>query len=280
MAINTTFQIYSIAEIDAKLTKLKTDITGSGTGDTLSGLKAKIEQAQTDATNAETAAGKAQDKADKAYTLAEGRSRSASYATIPAMQTALQNASNKEFRVGDNIFIEAVNVPDFWISKVNATKGNDTVPPEGSSYEDTYNVGYYTISKLETQKVDLSSYALKSYVDTQIENNSSIQGIEFTTNNTIKLKFKSGGANVSVETGVLTTTLAKKADFDSFKTSTTTNFTNVNNKITANTKKIDTNTTNILNNKNSIDNLIANKAEISFEDGLTTNGIINFAFQN
>lgn len=279
MAINTTFQIYSIAEIDAKLTKLKTDITGSGTGDTLSGLKAKIEQAQTDATNAGNAAAAAQDKANKAYTLAEGRSRSASYATIAAMQTALEGANNSQFRVGDNIFIEAVDVPDFWVSKVNTTKGTDKVPASGS-FNSTYNVGYYTISKLETQKVDLSSYALKSYVDTQIENNSSIQGIEFTTNNTIKLKFKSGGANVSVETGVLTTTLAKKADLDTFKNSTTSNFTSVNNKITANTKKIDTNTTNILNNKNSIDNLMTNKAEISFEDGLTTNGIINFAFQN
>ncbi len=279
MAINTTFQICSLAEIDAKLAKLKTDITGTGTGDTLSGLKAKVEQAQTDATNAGNAAAAAQEKANQAYTLAEGRSRSASYATIAAMQTALEGANNSQFRVGDNIFIEAVDVPDFWVSKVNTTKGTDKVPASGS-FNSTYNVGYYTISKLETQKVDLSSYALKSYVDTQIENNSSIQGIEFTTNNTIKLKFKSGGANVSVETGVLTTTLAKKADFDSFKTSTTTNFTNVNNKITANTKKIDTNTTNILNNKNSIDNLIANKAEISFEDGLTTNGIINFAFQN
>lgn len=279
MAINTIFQTCSLAEIDAKLAKLKNDITGSGTGDTLSGLKTAVKKAQDTADSAVTAAGKAQTKADDAYKLAEGRSRSASYATIAAMQTALEGANNSQFKVGDNIFIEAVDVPDFWVSKVNATKGTDKVPASGS-FNSTYNVGYYTISKLETQKVDLSSYALKSYVDTQIENNSSIQGIEFTTNNTIKLKFKSGGANVSVETGVLTTTLAKKADLDTFKTSTTTNFTNVNNKITANTKKIDTNTTNILNNKNNIDNLIANKAEISFEDGLTTNGIINFAFQN
>lgn len=279
MAINTTFQICSLAEIDAKLAKLKNDITGSGTGDTLSGLKTAVKKAQDTADSAVTAAGNAQDKADKAYTLAEGRSRSASYATIPAMQTALQNASNKEFRVGDNIFIEAVNVPDFWISKVNATKGNDTVPPEGSSYEDTYNVGYYTISKLETQKVDLSSYATQEYVAEQIKNNSSITGIEFTTDNTIKLKFKSKGVETSVETGALNT-LAKKADFDLFKDSTLSNFRSVNSKVTANTNKIDTNTTNISNNRNDIDNLMTNKAEISFEDGLTTNGIINFAFQN
>lgn len=279
MAINTIFQIYSIAEIDAKLTKLKTDITGSGTGDTLSGLKAKIEQAQTDATNAGTAAAKAQEKANQAYTLAEGRSRSASYATIAAMQTALEGASNSQFKVGDNIFIEAVDVPDFWASKVNTTKGTDKVPASGS-FNSTYNVGYYTISKLETQKVDLSSYALKTYVDQKVEGNASIIGIEFTADNTIKLNFKKNGTATSVKTGPLTATLAKKADFDSFKDSTLSNFRSVNSKVTANTNKIDTNTTNILNNKNNIDNLIANKAEISFEDGLTTNGIINFAFQN
>ena len=279
MAINTIFQIYSIAEIDAKLTKLKTDITGSGTGDTLSGLKAKIEQAQTDATNAGTAAAKAQEKANQAYTLAEGRSRSASYATIAAMQTALEGASNSQFKVGDNIFIEAVDVPDFWVSKVNTTKGTDKVPASGS-FNSTYNVGYYTISKLETQKVDLSSYALKTYVDQKVEGNASIIGIEFTADNTIELNFKKNGTATSVKTGPLTATLAKKADFDSFKDSTLSNFRSVNSKVTANTNKIDTNTTNILNNKNNIDNLIANKAEISFEDGLTTNGIINFAFQN
>ena len=260
MAVNTIFQIYSIAEIDAKLTKLKTDITGSGTGDTLSGLKAKIEQAQTDATNAGTAAAKAQEKANQAYRLAEGRSRSASYATIAAMQTALEGASNSQFKVGDNIFIEAVDVPDFWVSKVNTTKGTDKVPASGS-FNSTYNVGYYTISKLETQKVDLSSYALKTYVDEKVAGNASIIGIEFTANNTIKLNFKRDGKNTSVETGALTTTLAKKADFDTFKDSTLSNFRSVNSKVTANTNKID-------------------KAEISFEDGLTTNGIINFAFQN
>ena len=279
MAINTTFQICSLAEIDAKLAKLKTDITGSGTGDTLSGLKAKIEQAQTDATNAGTAAGKAQEKANQAYTLAEGRSRSASYATIAAMQTALEGANNSQFRVGDNIFIEAVDVPDFWVSKVNATKGTDKVPASGS-FNSTYNVGYYTISKLETQKVDLSSYALKTYVDQKVEGNASIIGIEFTTDYTIKLNFKRDGKNTSVETGALSTTLAKKADFDTFKDSTLSNFRSVNSKVTANTNKIDTNTTNISNNRNDIDNLMTNKAEISFEDGLTTNGIINFAFQN
>lgn len=276
MAINTIFQTCSLAEIDAKLAKLKTDITGSGTGDTLSGLKKAVETAQSTADSAASAAKK---RADDAYTLAEGRSRSASYATIAAMQTALEGANNSQFKVGDNIFIEAVDVPDFWVSKVNTTKGTDKVPASGS-FNSTYNVGYYTISKLETQKVDLSSYALKSYVDQKVEGNASIIGIEFTANNTIKLNFKKNGTATSVETGALTTTLAKKADLDTFKTSTTTNFTNVNNKITANTKKIDTNTTNILNNKNSIDNLMSNKAEISFEDGLTTNGIINFAFQN
>lgn len=279
MAINTTFQICSLAEIDAKLAKLKTDITGTGTGDTLSGLKAAVEKAQKDATSAGSAAGAAKKRADDAYTLAEGRSRSASFATIAAMQTALQNASNSQFRVGDNIFIEALNVPDFWVSKVNATKGTDTVPSTGS-FDTTYNVGYYTISKLETQKVDLSSYATQEYVAEQIKNNSSITGIEFTTNNTIKLKFKSKGVETSVETGALSTTLAKKADFDTFKDSTLSNFRSVNSKVTANTNKIDTNTTNISNNRNDIDNLMTNKAEISFEDGLTTNGIINFAFQN
>lgn len=279
MAINTVFNIYSIAEIDAKLTNLKSEITGTGTGDTLSGLKTAVTKAQSTADSAVTAAGKAQEKANQAYTLAEGRSRSASYATIAAMQTALEGASNSQFKVGDNIFIEAVDVPDFWVSKVNTTKGTDKVPTSGS-FNATYNVGYYTISKLETQKVDLSSYALKSYVDQKVEGNASILSIKFTANNTIKLNFKKNGTETSVETEALTSTLAKKADLDSFKTTTTNNFTSVNNKISTNTSNISANKTKIATARDDIDNLMSNKAEISFEDGLTTNGIITFAFIN
>jgi hypothetical protein len=60
------------------------------------------------------------------------------------MTTALKKADKTDYRVGDNLFITATGVPDYWISAVLTTN--------------TGTYGYYEISELETQKVDLSGY--------------------------------------------------------------------------------------------------------------------------
>lgn len=86
----------------------------------------------------------AQNRADEAYSLAEGRTRSVSFPTIDAMITALKSASKTDYKIGDNIFIEAVNVPDYWISKV--------LDDNSGIY------GYFEVSILETQKVSLNDY--------------------------------------------------------------------------------------------------------------------------
>ena len=87
----------------------------------------------------------AQDTADDAYSLAQGRSMAVVFDTVAAMPIALKAASSTEYRVGDNIFIKATDTPDYWISAVLTTS--------------TGTYGYYEISPLETQKVDLSGYA-------------------------------------------------------------------------------------------------------------------------
>lgn len=87
----------------------------------------------------------AQNTADDAYSLAQGRARAVSFDTVAAMTTALKAASSTEYKVGDNIFIKATDTPDYWISAVLTTS--------------TGTYGYYEISPLETQKVDLSGYA-------------------------------------------------------------------------------------------------------------------------
>lgn len=87
----------------------------------------------------------AQTKANSAYSLAQGRARAVVFDTVAAMTIALKAASSTEYRVGDNIFIKATDTPDYWISAVLTTS--------------TGTYGYYEISPLETQKVDLSGYA-------------------------------------------------------------------------------------------------------------------------
>lgn len=102
--------------------------------------------------NAQTAANNAQAKANSAYTLAEGRARAVSFATVEAMTAALKAAAKTDYKIGDNLFIKATGVPNYWISNVLTTN--------------TGTYGYFEISILETQKVDLTNY----YTKTEIEN--------------------------------------------------------------------------------------------------------------
>jgi hypothetical protein len=95
-----------------------------------------------------TAVTNAQNKANSAYALAEGRAKAISFDTIAAMTTALKAAAKTDYKVGDNIFIKALDTPDYWVSKV---LDNNT---------GTY--GYFEISALESQKVDLAAYQTKT----------------------------------------------------------------------------------------------------------------------
>lgn len=89
-------------------------------------------------------ASEAGDKADEALAIAKGRNQAHVFATTEAMQTALADEVNKGvWQVGDNLYIEDLDVPDWWIAAVLEEADADT--------------GYfYRIAQLETQKVDLT----------------------------------------------------------------------------------------------------------------------------
>lgn len=106
--------------------------------------QAQVNQIETN----KNAAATAQSRADDAYNLAQGRSRGVAFDTIEAMKSALKSASNTAYKVGDQLFIKATDVPDYWVSEVLSTNSGET--------------GYYEISEMETQKVDLSGYATNS----------------------------------------------------------------------------------------------------------------------
>lgn len=92
----------------------------------------------------DTKISEAKTAANNAYVLAMGRSRSHVFDTKSAMETALQTAPKGQYKVGDNIFIADISVPDYWVSKVTES--------DSSTY------ALVEVSPLETQKVDLSSY--------------------------------------------------------------------------------------------------------------------------
>ncbi len=93
-------------------------------------------------------------KINTVESLAKGRSCARVFDTVAAMTAALKSYSKDELRVGDNIYIKATEVPDYWVSAVLVTNAG------------TY--GYYELSKLEVEKVDLSDYALSSDIPTSL----------------------------------------------------------------------------------------------------------------
>lgn len=107
--------------------------------------------------------------------LIKGASSAKVCEDLEDMVTQLNNASLADFTVGTNILIKAVGVPDFWISEVytqnipyawrNDEDFINNLHPASSPTENSLQVGYYGISFLETDKVDLTGIAKESYID-------------------------------------------------------------------------------------------------------------------
>lgn len=107
--------------------------------------------------------------------LIKGASSAKVCEDLEDMVAQLNTASLADFTVGTNILIKAVGVPDFWISEVYTentpyvwTNDEDFINnlhPASSPSDNSLQVGYYGISFLETDKVDLTGIAKKSYVD-------------------------------------------------------------------------------------------------------------------
>ena len=76
--------------------------------------------------------------------IAKGKNQARGFSTTESMKNWLSDSANKGVaNVGDNMYIVAVDVPDWWISSVLEE------PNESGMY--------YEIAQLETQKVDLTT---------------------------------------------------------------------------------------------------------------------------
>lgn len=100
------------------------------------------------------------DTADEALTVARGRNRALCFFTKQELDSWLNGEFQREdgktkadLQVGDNLYIVEVGVPDYWWD-------GEQVRP------------------LETQKVDLSEYAEKEYVDEKVEQEVSVPNSE------------------------------------------------------------------------------------------------------
>ena len=109
-----------------------------------------------------TALSEVETTANTAKSIAEGRTRAVSFESYSAMVTALNAAANTDYKVGDNIFIQAKEVPDLWVYSVESTTSSYSYTTDDaliSALEaGAVQVGYYKIAAMETGKVDLTGY--------------------------------------------------------------------------------------------------------------------------
>lgn len=100
--------------------------------------------------------------ANTAKSIAEGRARAVSFESYSALVTALNAAANTDYKVGDNIFIQAKEVPDLWVYSVETTTTSYSYTNDDaliSALEaGAVQIGYYKIAAMETGKVDLTGF--------------------------------------------------------------------------------------------------------------------------
>lgn len=103
-----------------------------------------------------------------------GANKAVSFINYSAMISSLNALGNTSYSVGQNIMIVTLAVPDLWVSEVAETSVAYTyVSDDDFVNELTTNgyvqVGYYKLSALETQKVDLTDYATVSQVNSKVQ---------------------------------------------------------------------------------------------------------------
>lgn len=95
--------------------------------------------------------------------IAKGANQALSYSNYQTMITAFNSQENNVYNVGQNVMIVTLEVPDLWISGIESTSSTYTYTTDSAFTTELatngyVQVGYYKLSALETQKVDLTNY--------------------------------------------------------------------------------------------------------------------------
>lgn len=103
--------------------------------------------------------------------VAKGRSQAISYDNYMYMINAFNTLPINEYSVGQSVYIGTLNVPDLWISKVEDTSetyaySSDEAIIQLLKTNGNIRVGYYVLSPLETEKVDLTDYLTLDTIQT------------------------------------------------------------------------------------------------------------------
>lgn len=110
--------------------------------------------------------------------IAKGANQTLSFDNYSDMVTAFNSFPNNVYNVGQSIMIKTLGVLDLWISSIKTTSSTYTYTTDNAfmgelTTNGVVKVGYYELSQLETQKVDLRDYAKTEDVPTQLSQLSS-----------------------------------------------------------------------------------------------------------
>ena len=102
-------------------------------------------------------------KDETARNIAKGRNQSVAFEDYATMINALKNLSNEDYKVGQNIYIGTVDVPDLWVYSIEPIVSSYIYTSDEEfinilSENKTIQIGYYNLAMLEGQKVDLTPY--------------------------------------------------------------------------------------------------------------------------
>ena len=105
----------------------------------------------------------ANEKSDTAISIAKGANQALDYLDYANMIVNFNAFEKEKFKTGQQIMIKKLNVPDVWIYQLTEEYNEYTYTTDeeviNSLLSDTgLHVGYYVLSALETQKVDLTNY--------------------------------------------------------------------------------------------------------------------------
>ena len=95
--------------------------------------------------------------------IAKGANQALSYSNYQSMINVFNNLANNVYNVGQNVMIVTLEVPDLWISGIESASSTYTYTTDSAFTTELatngyVQVGYYKLSALETQKVDLTNY--------------------------------------------------------------------------------------------------------------------------
>lgn len=163
--------VNGVSIVTNKIAKLSKAAVGLGNVDNTADAEKNVKHATEagKATN-DSAGNKITDTYATKNELSEGlagRATTKTYENYQAFVTAMGLLPKSELKVGDNIYIKTLDVPDMWVTAVNETSTaytytNDQAIINALDTTSGLTVGYFSFSKLETEKVNLSAYQTKT----------------------------------------------------------------------------------------------------------------------